>query len=274
MDIQRWMQTYIDGFLSGAAEHDRNIDLKREHSQRVQTEISTLAHELGMRGRDLELAGVMGLLHDIGRFEQYARYGTFRDSHSEDHAALGMQVLQHHNLLAGYPAEEQQMILTAISHHNRASIPADQPPRQLRFTRLLRDADKLDIWKVVTDYYSRGTGSAEDSEDTNGAIELGLPDTPGVSDAVYRDLLQRRVVQFDHMHNLNDFKLLQIGWVYDLNFAPSLRRAYLRGYIDKIRAVLPDEPRVDKIYSAVILFMEDACPVDGGLAGRERRLVL
>jgi len=271
MDIQRWMQSYTDSFMNGDREHDRNINLKREHSQRVQVEIRSLSGELGLSGRDLELAEVMGLLHDIGRFEQFARYRTFRDSRSEDHAALGVQVLQQHQILADYSVADCSLILTAIAQHNRASLPGGQSPRQLWFTRLLRDADKLDIWKVVIDHYEQSAGTKEAG---NGAVELGLPETPGVSAAVYRDLMQRRVVKFDHMHNLNDFKLLQIGWVFDLNFTPSIQRACERGYIDKIRAALPDDPHVEEIYSAIISFMKDALPVEGRPAGREKRLVL
>ncbi len=270
-NIQQWMQNYINAFMNGDGEHNRNITLKAEHSKRVRREIHSLGTELRLHRRDLELAEVMGLLHDLGRFEQFARYRTFRDSRSEDHAALGVKVIKQYKLLGNYSSADRRLILTAIAHHNRAHIPDDQAPRQLRFTRLLRDADKLDIWKVVTDHYEK---SAEAGNAGNGAVELGLPDTPGVSDGVYRDLMQRRVVKFSHMHNLNDFKLLQIGWVFDLNYTPSLRRVYARGYLDRIRAVLPDDPKVDEIYSSVNLFIKNALPVDGGPAGQEVRLVL
>lgn len=274
MNIQQWMQNYINAFMNGDPEHNRNIKLKDEHSKRVCGEIHSLGTELRLHRRDLELAEVMGLLHDIGRFEQYARYHTFSDSRSEDHAALGVQVIEQHKLLDDYSTADRRLILTAIAHHNRAHIPADQLPRQRWFTCLLRDADKLDIWKVVTDHYEGSAGAEKTGKAGNGAVELGLPDTPGVSNGVYRDLMQRRVVEFSHMHNLNDFKLLQMGWVFDLNFNPSIRRVYARGYLDRIRAVLPDDPKVDEIYSSVIIFMKNALPVDGGPADREVRLVL
>ncbi len=257
MNLHNWMHTYVEQFMDGDKEFTRNIVLKAEHSKRVHREIRSLGIELDLHRRDLELAETMGLLHDIGRFEQYARYKTFRDSQSEDHAALGVKVLKRHKVLNSYSQTDQQLINTAIAQHNRAHLPSGQSARQLWFTRLLRDSDKLDIWKVVTDYY------AEDQNSRNDAVELGLPDTPGVSEGVLRDLLQRKVVEFPHMHNLNDFKLLQMGWVFDLNFTPSLRRVQSREYLEKIRSVLPNSPQIDEIYASVNSYLKNALPVDG-----------
>ena len=39
------------------------------------------------------VAEAIALFHDVGRFPQYARYKTFRDSISTNHAALGASVL-------------------------------------------------------------------------------------------------------------------------------------------------------------------------------------
>ena len=36
---------------------------------------------------------LIGLLHDIARFEQYTKYKTFRDSISIDHGDLGVEIL-------------------------------------------------------------------------------------------------------------------------------------------------------------------------------------
>ncbi len=83
--------------------------------------------------------------------------------------------------------------------------------------RLIRDADKLDIWKVVTNYY------AERDRQRNVAIELDLPDTPVCSQNVIDLLNSRRFIRMRDLKTLDDFKLMQIGWAFDLNFAPSFR---------------------------------------------------
>ena len=118
------------------------------------------------------------------------------------------------------------------------------------FTKLLRDADKLDIWRVVTDYYHQNNG------ERNEAIEIGLPDTPGISRDVYQDLVGGRIVDFTHLKNLNDFKLLQLGWIYDINFIPTFQCIQKKGYLEKIHDVLPKSEEVEEVFSATQSYLD------------------
>jgi hypothetical protein len=131
------------------------------------------------------------------------------------------------------------------------TLPQKDTKECLFFTKLLRDADKLDIWRVVTDYYRQKDGKR------NGAIELGLPDTPGISDDVYSDLMEGRVVDFTHLRNLNDLKLLQVGWIYDINFAPTFQSIQERGYLKIIRDALPASEKTRKIFSRVLFYLDE-----------------
>ena len=54
-----------------------------------------------------------------------------------------------------------------------------------------------------------------------------------------------------NMENLNDFKLLQIGWVFDINFKPALRAVKERKYIEKICEVLPATEQTKDILDVV-----------------------
>jgi hypothetical protein len=96
-----------------------------------------------------------------------------------------------------------------VRYHNRASLPVGEEERCLFFLKMLRDADKIDIWRVVTDYYQNAGNKR------NRTIELGLPDVDGVSGPVYESLMNGKIAQMADLKTLNDFKLLQIGWVYD-----------------------------------------------------------
>jgi len=136
-------------------------------------------------------------------------------------------------------------------YHNRAALPQEETETCMFFTKLLRDADKLDIWRVVTEYYTLNMGKR------NGAIELDLPDTPGFSDEVYQDLVAKRVVDIKHVKNLNDFKLLQTGWVFDINFRPTLYSMMSRRYLETIRSVLPESEKIQEIFSAIQLFLDE-----------------
>jgi len=123
----------------------------------------------------------------------------------------------------------------------------------LFFTKLLRDADKLDIWRVLTDYY------CNKNKPRNERFELGLPDTPEISEKVCQDLMAGRPIEEEHLKSLNDFKLLLMGWVYDVNFPWTFQLIRERGYLEMIRDALPPLERVLKIYSMVRTYLEKKC---------------
>jgi hypothetical protein len=184
------------------------------------------------------LAEIMGLFHDVGRFKQYAVYGTFKDVDSENHAMLGLRQMAAHKVLSGCTRDEKRWITKAIAFHNTMKIPEDQDERTLFFIRLLRDADKLDIWRVFIDYYK-----VRDKQ-VNAAVEIGLPDDPAFSPSVIAALKNGRFARIQDLKTFNDFKLLQISWVFDLNFIPSFRAVKERAYIEKIEATLPHSKEI------------------------------
>ncbi len=243
--IRGWFDRYVQTYTDGGGPDAGPMVLKRDHSLRVCEEIVRIGESLNLDGPDLLFAETIALLHDIGRFEQYAVHRTFADRKSVNHAELGAQVLNQRNVLAGLDGETAAEVQRAVMCHNMAFLPDDLDGRGRMFCLMLRDADKLDIWKVVTDYYGRTEGPADTT------IELDLPDTPGVSEAVVRDLMEKRIVRSDHIRNLNDFKLLQVGWVYDIHFTVTVERLKGQGYLEKIRAVLPESPAVEAVFRAV-----------------------
>ncbi|MFO7785545.1 MAG: HD domain-containing protein [Desulfatiglandales bacterium] len=220
-----------------------NMDLKAEHTRKVCEAILDIGGSLGLSGEDLCIAEASALLHDIGRFNQFRRYRTFADHRSEDHAALGVKVIQAEGVLRGLAPAAADIVLLVVGYHNHAFLPAGESERCLFFLKLLRDADKVDIWRVVTEYYR----NAENSR--NQTIELDLPDSDRVSDTVYEALMNGRVVQMSDLETLNDFKLLQIGWIYDINFHRTFQIIHDKKFLEKIHDVLPrDSLRISGIY--------------------------
>ena len=248
--LEDWFGSYVQQFKSGDPGWLPNIILKEEHTKRVCKEILGIGKEIGLDGGDLCLAKIIALFHDIGRFEQYARYQTFVDHNSVNHAALSVEILKKNGVLNSLDRSIRNLILRAILYHNRFALPEKETKKCLFFAKLLRDADKLDIWRVVTDYYRRK------DKKRNIAIELGLPDTPGISNDVYRDLMEGKIVHVAHLKNLNDFKLLQCGWVYDINFVQTLRRVQERGYLEMIREALPKTEKIAEIFSVLQGYMD------------------
>lgn len=251
--LKAWFSDYVKIFHSADSEIQQNINIKKEHTIRVCSEIIGIAKSLGLSREELRLAEAIALLHDVGRFEQYARYGTFSDLNSENHAVLGIKILRENNILKGIDKSTRKLILCAIFHHNRIELPKRTARACLFFTQLLRDADKLDIWRVLTDYY------CNKNKHRNEGIELGLPDTPEISEKVCQELIAGRPIKEEYLKSLNDFKLLLIGWVYDVNFPRTFQLIRERGYLEMIRDALPLSERVLKIYSMIRTYLEKKC---------------
>jgi putative nucleotidyltransferase with HDIG domain len=244
-DLKNWFTNYMCMFQYDEPEIQQNIDLKKDHTMRVCKEILYIGKQLGLNHEELRLAEIIALLHDVGRFEQYARYKTFMDGKSENHAELSIKILEKYGVLDSLDPMIKDIIVRAIKYHNRPSLPREEKETCLFYAKLIRDADKLDIWKVVTDYYNRKNSKK------NGAIELGLPDSPGFSEEVLRDLKNKKIVDIKHVRNLNDFKLLQIGWIFDINFEPTLRCIKKRRYLEMIHGVLPKSQEMDSIFTII-----------------------
>jgi len=257
--LKAGFEGYFESFRSDDPDRQRNFDLKATHTGHVCEEILLLGREIRLSDEDLRLAEAVALFHDIGRFEQYRRYGTFHDLVSVDHADLGVSVIMENTLFECLDEETRDLALRVIAHHNKLAVPDDEDETCLFFTKLLRDADKLDIWRVVTDYYREKEKGGE-----NCAIELDLPDLPGITGKVYRDLLAGRNIRFVHLKTLNDFKLVQLGWAFDVNFAPTFRLLDERGYLEIIRDVLPPSLTTANAYYAVRHY------VDKQMAASER----
>jgi hypothetical protein len=232
-ELQRWFDSYVQTFNDIEEEDFRNILLKVEHTRKVCETMALLAMGEKLTPEDARIAAAVALLHDVGRFPQFRRWRTFRDSESDNHARLGIEVLREQGVLDGFPAAERLLIEEAIRFHNLLALPLRFRSPTSLFIRLIRDADKLDIWRVFLDCFR------QPYDQRPSAVNLGFPDLPGVSPACVRELAAGRVIRLEEIRVLNDFKLLQISWVYDLNFRSSYRLLQERGHIPALAATIP-----------------------------------
>jgi len=249
--IKGWFLNYTSSFHSDAEHDQQSYVLKKRHSFRVVRAIRAIGESLGLNPNDLRVAEAMALMHDVGRFEQYARYRTFADAQSVDHADLGVQVLHECRVLDSLGQPTRDLILRAVAYHNRIRIPADETEECLFFSRLLRDADKIDIFRIATRYY------LDRDSKRNAAIELDLPDSAEISGEIIQCLEEGRLIRSGLLKSLNDFKLLQMGWVYDMNFLPALQLIREKGYIEAIRLALPASGDIDRAYARVAAYLHE-----------------
>lgn len=247
-----WFNEYVHQFIVEHPELEENIQIKAGHCHKVSKEIIGLANDLKLGEQEVLLAEIIGLFHDVGRFKQYVKYQTFSDSKSQNHAELAIEVLEEKQVLKDLTKENINVIYKAILNHSRAEIIPDKNEQVIFFSKLIRDADKLDIWRLITEYYML---KEQNNGNGNKTLELELPDTHEISDEVLEAILSRRVVLKESMKTLNDFKLLQIAWLFDLNFEYSVKRLNQKKYLDKIFDTLPQSQKVQQVRSLVDNYM-------------------
>ena len=222
-EMQVWLFDYIKSFYNEDEKIQKAMLLKEDHTRMVQKICRDLAVHLNLAESDCFLAEMMGLFHDIGRFQQFTIYKTFNDSLSENHALLGLKVLDKLPLLEKLSPADRAAFNFAIANHNAKQIGKTEDPRQLLFAKLLRDADKLDIYRVLSPFLqpSDGTGCSA-------------------------DFLQRFVAgdqcDYSQIRTLDDRKLVRLMWLYDINFSWTLQRVVERGYVTAVVSCLPESP--------------------------------
>ena len=127
--------------------NDENIRLKYNHSIRVMELSRKYAQILGFNDEDIYLATLIGLLHDIGRFEQLRVYHSYNDRETIDHAEYGIEQLFDKGLIKNFIKDEKyyDIIKYAIKYHNKFKLPVCDNERMMMHAKLIRDVDKIDI---------------------------------------------------------------------------------------------------------------------------------
>lgn len=133
---------------------DEKVRLKVEHTFRVSELCEEIAGFLSLSDEEVDLAWLTGLLHDVGRFEQLKNFGTFIDADSIDHAQYGADILFRQGRIRDYveSRQEDQLMETAVRFHSAYRLPEGLDEKTERFCHILRDADKIDIYKVNVDF--------------------------------------------------------------------------------------------------------------------------
>lgn len=242
-NLKKWFADYVSAFYTDDYDYNFALNVKKGHTMRVCDNIVMIGEKLDMSKHDLIIAETTALFHDLGRFKQFKKYGTYNDMISENHARLGLGEMAAHKVLSICSKAEKELIIKAVNYHNSLKLPSGEKERTLHFIRLIRDADKLDIWKVFLEFFH------EKNNRQNNVFVLDLPDEPEYSNEFIEALNRQTMASIKDMKTLNDFKLLQIGWVYDLNFVPSIQFVQSRNIIERIEAILPQSKEITEAVS-------------------------
>jgi hypothetical protein len=250
-NLKKWFETYVAGFYGDDVAVNDNIELKEVHSKAVCDETAWLADRLGLSDNQKRIAQAIGLLHDVGRFKQFKEYRTYKDASSVNHSALGAQIMQYKGILSGFDETEIKWIVMAVKHHGDKKLPEDLDSETLLYCQLIRDADKIDIYRVVIEYYTK---YLENPAGFN--LDLEVPDEPWYSQEFVEHLLKGERIGYEQMKTFNDIKLLMLSWVYDVNFTPTLERIKQRGFLEKVIDFLPANEDIEQVRRKVLEYVD------------------
>ncbi len=203
---------------------DKQIKLKISHIERTANIARKIAESLNLNKEDIELAELIGILHDIGRFEQARKYHTFNDRDSINHGQLGVQILFEQGKIRDFIEDNQYdtIIKKAILNHNRGGIEENLSERELLHAKLIKDADKTDIFYILTfDDIEAIYGKYDFSEDR-------------ISDEIYRESMEEKIINYMNITGPADLLVAHFKFVYDYHFSYGLQYVYENGYIDKL----------------------------------------
>jgi len=249
--FRAWFDEYVTRCYGEDKSVNANLKLKEQHSRRTCEEMLYLAEELDLDENQKRVAEVTALFHDVGRFEQFVKYHTYNDLRSVNHCLLGVDVLRRAKVLDSVNEPEKEIIEKAIEYHGLKELPKDLDGETLLFSKLLRDADKLDILYVEVEFHRQYRANPQGF-----MLELEFPDRPEFSAEVVEDVLGGRRVDYSKLRTLNDMKLLQLGWVYDVNFTATLRRMRRRKLLEMLLDFLPPTADIEKLRKSILGFVD------------------
>ena len=204
MDFDKIHKVFAD-YVNNFDMSDKNISLKYYHTLEVSDICYKIASLLGLSDEDKDLAKLIGYLHDIGRFEQIAKTNSFKDS-IMDHADNGVRMLFDEGLIRNFIDDDKydEIIKKAVKNHNKLEIIDEVNDRERLFCNIIRDADKIDIFRVRRIYYENKI-------------------TEEINEKVIECFEKKQLVEIKDVKNKADAILCNLAFVFDLNYNESIK---------------------------------------------------
>ena len=213
---------YTDNFNSD----NLQICNKKTHTLHVADNSEFIAKELQLPERDVDLAWLIGILHDIGRFEQVKQINSYNDRTGLDHAALGVKILFQERMIEQFidSLHDEDIMKSAISYHNRLNLPQSLNDREYLFCNIIRDADKADIFRGFheNDFVSFHERTFEEIQQSE------------ISDGVMNCFREHRTIPVEIVRSAADFFLIPYALYFGIVFDCSRQLVDDQGYYKRM----------------------------------------
>jgi HD superfamily phosphohydrolase YqeK len=232
------VQELFKSYTSNYNPEDPKISLKIYHTHRVAENSKYIATKLNLYEEEIEIAWLIGMLHDIGRFEQIKRFGTFNDGISVDHGEFGADLLFKDRLIEKYidTRKYDQVIETAIRQHNKYRLREGLDSKTELFSNIIRDADKVDIFRVQVE------------EPIVGIYGIPLEDIQKqtLSDAVFDQFKEHTAILRDLKKTKLDYYVSHFSLAFELVYPCSKQLTKEQGYLKKLMGLKVENPETQK----------------------------
>jgi hypothetical protein len=230
-NIYNWFNAYTSAYRQSA--DAQTHELKYQHSIQVSKNCFQIATKESFNEKSIEIAEIIGLLHDCGRFEQYEQYQTFNDKVSVDHAALSVKVIEENKLLNSFSEEVRSAIIKSILFHNKRDIPKSRnSEEEFSFIKLIRDADKTDIFRVMREQIT-------DPKIDKKTLLLNQSEEITYSAPIINSIQNRELANLQDMETMVDFRLIQLSWIFDINYKSTFEIIKKQGHLNWLIDTLP-----------------------------------
>ena len=203
------------------------MELMIRHTYGVVNASEYIAKKLLLNNEDIELAKLIGLLHDIGRFEQIRNFDCFIDNKEIDHAILGNEILFKNNRIRSFIKDEQydNIISKSILNHNKLSIEHNLDDKELLHAKIIRDADKTDNFRVK---------ATDDFENIIDNANREILENDVISNKIFNNFMNSKIIVREDRKTYMDFWVSYIAFIFDFNFVSGLEYIKEKDYINKI----------------------------------------
>ncbi|MDD2376739.1 MAG: HD domain-containing protein [Clostridia bacterium] len=218
-NIDRIRDTF-DNFIKDYDKTNHMIDMKYKHAIDVANNALNIARSIGLDEEGRYLAYIVGILHDIGKFEQVKLYKTLDDTNTVDHVNYGCDILKN-GLIRQFINENKydEIIIKTIQNHNKFCIDSSFSDDEKLYCSILRDSDKLDVFKRLSE------GQFED----NYNVTKDMIISPEIS----LQINKKHPIEFSLGNNNLDKVLLRLSMIYDINYAYTLKTIKQNDYLNK-----------------------------------------
>lgn len=233
----------FEQYLDGYDREDDKVWLKIVHTYGVTECSSQIAERMQLPKEEQELAQLIGLLHDIGRFEQLKRFDSFEPD-TMDHASFGVRILFEEGFIRKFVKEDtfDEVIRTAIAKHSDFRLQGIIDQRTLMHARIIRDADKLDNCRV----------KLEDTIETILGVTAREVGETVISGEILEQFRRKESILSSARRTKMDYWLSYLAYFFDINYKVSMDMIVENDYIKRLIRRIPYSNPQTKVQMAEV----------------------